>query len=142
MFRLFKEVEGKIIIKVFITIFSQTLTIRTFPSNTTWTFCNGPNLENSLSSSRSVVYKLRPNTPRQVPSSGFSRLPTCLLLADIGDLLQDFLRLDPPPRFGEYDLDLDLESLRPYRGDRDREREYRDLPLADIFSCYYNYVLK
>ena len=88
IFTLFKEVKGKTsIMKVFLYYFLLDITIPTFPSKTTWTFCNGPNLENSLSSSRSVVYKLRPNTPRQVPSSGFSRLPTCLLLADIGDLL-------------------------------------------------------
>ena len=88
-----------------------------------------------MSNSRSVVYRLRPKTPRQVPASGASLLPTCLLRADMGDLLYDLRRL-VPSRFGEYDLDLDLESLRLYRGDLEREREYRDLSLADILPVF------
>ena len=44
----------------------------------------------------------------------------------MGDRLCDRLRLELSPvllPLGEYDLDLDREYLREYRGDLDRERE-------------------
>lgn len=100
-----------------------------FPSNTMLHFSRGPNLENSFSSSFSVVYRLSPKTPRHVDLSGASRLPTCLRRFDIGERLWDRplrpgdRRLDPASRLGERDLDLDREYLLEYLGDLDLDRE-------------------
>lgn len=60
----------------------------------------GPNCPNSFSRSFSLVYKLRPNTPRTLQDSGFSLFPP---------------RLPPPPREGGDLLRLSRES-----GERDR----------------------
>ena len=69
------------------------------------------------------MYKLRPNTPKQVFSSGASRVPACRLRPDIGDLLWDLLLLPPALPRGETDLDRDLEYLLEYLGDLDRDLE-------------------
>lgn len=78
--------------------------------------------------------RLRPNTPRQVFSSGTSRFPKYFLLGGTGDLLCDLLL--PPLLLGEYDLDRDLECLRLYLGDldldRDGERDNLALPREDM----------
>lgn len=47
----------------------------------------GPYFENTSLKSRSVVYRLRPNTPKQQLGSGFALLPTWRLRFDIGEWL-------------------------------------------------------
>ena len=61
----------------------------TLPSRTTVIFSRGPNFENSFSSSRSVVYKLKPNTPRQAEGDGASLSPMWRRRLDIGERLNE-----------------------------------------------------
>jgi len=71
--------------------------------------------------SRSLEYKLNPNTPRHLLGGGASRSPTWRLRFDIGDLLRLSLAL----RFGDLDLlrDRDLDRDRRFwTGLRDRLR--------------------
>jgi len=95
----------------------------------------GPNCPNSFSRSFSLVYKLRPNTPRTLQESGFSLLALRLPPREGGDLpprsrelgvrerllsgVRDFResgdreRLDSGDLDLDFDLDLDLDSFLP-----------------------------
>ena len=85
-------------------------------SRTTLQLSTLPYFSNRLLTSRSLVYKLKPNTPKHLLTGGASRSPTWRFLLDIGD--RERLRLRLP-----------LLDLLPDR-DRDRERDLdRDIYL-------------
>jgi len=70
-------------------------------------------LLNSFSSSLSVVYRLKPNTPKHLFGSGSSLFPWCRRLSDIGEresrLFFDLSWLLDLSLLGGSDLDLDLD---------------------------------
>lgn len=112
------------------------------------TLARGPYLEKTSLRSRSVVYRLRPNTPRQQLGSGFALLPTCRLRFDMGewlrlrrysrlyDRLREWRLLEREREWRrrelrcerDLDLDFDLDLERDFDLERERWDPSLDLP--------------
>jgi len=86
--------------------------------------------------SRSVVYKLKPNTPRHRPAGGSSLSPTCLFRLDNGETDLEFLPRESDLLLllllGDRDRDRDLDLFGRLLSDLDLDLERLDLRGGDL----------